>query len=84
MDPDTLAALAYDAVHLLTHAMRQTGSVDPERVSEALRATVEWLGVTGSVTFTDRGELIRRSIGMVAVRNGRFGWLQGIEIEEGK
>lgn len=77
--PDASAALAYDAVHLLAHAMQQAQSVDPARVSEALRATVDWAGVTGPVTFNGEGELVQPSIGVVMVRDGRFEWLHGIE-----
>ncbi len=77
--PDASAALAYDAVHLLAHAIRQAESVDPARVAEELRAMVDWAGVTGAVTFTDEGELVQRSVGAVIVRNGRFEWLHGIE-----
>ena len=61
--PDSWSALAYDAVHLLAQAMRQAESVDPARIAEALRATVDWAGVTGPVPFTDEGELLQRSIG---------------------
>lgn len=79
--PDTLAALAYDAVHLLAHAMTRAGSVEPDRVAEALRETVDWAGVIGPVSFADDGELVRPSTGAVVVRNGRFEWLQEIGIE---
>lgn len=73
--PDAPAALAYDAVRLLAHAMTESGSADPRQVTDALRAIREWRGVTGAVTFTDSGDLVDRSIGTVVVNDGRFEWL---------
>ncbi len=76
-EPDASAALGYDAVHLITHGIEMARSAEPERVADALRTTRDWRGVTGRVTFTDAGELVDRSLGMVVVRNGSFDWLGG-------
>ena len=73
--PDASAALAYDAVRLLAHGMTRAGSIDPDGVADALRATAGWRGVTGLVSFTDDGELVERAIGKVVVRNGQLAWL---------
>lgn len=73
--PDASAALAYDAVRLLAHGMTQAESVDPDGVADALRAMTGWRGVTGTVTFTDDGDLVEPAIGKVIVRNGQLVWL---------
>ena len=77
IEPDASAALAYDAVHLIAHGIEMARSTVPDRVADALRATRNWRGVTGRVTFTDTGELIDRSPGTMVVTNGNFGWLGG-------
>lgn len=75
--PDASAALAYDAVRLLAHAMTEAASVDPDGVADALRAMSGWRGVTGPITFTDDGDLVERAIGQVVVRGGELVWLRG-------
>ena len=77
LEPDASAALGYDAVHLIAHGIETARSAAPDRVADALRATRDWRGVTGRVTFTDAGELLDRSLGTVVVRNGSFDWLGG-------
>lgn len=74
--PDAAAALGYDAVRLLADGMTRAGAVEPGAVAEALRATAGWRGVTGSVAFTDEGDLVDRAIGRVVVRDGRIAWLR--------
>ena len=73
--PDASAALGYDAVRLLVHGITQAGSIDPDAVAEALRATAGWRGVTGPIAFTDDGDLVERAIGKVVVRDGQLAWL---------
>ncbi len=77
IEPDASAALAYDAVHLIAHGIETAGSVQPDRVADALRATRNWRGATGRVSFTETGELVDRSLGTVTVREGDFDWLGG-------
>ena len=73
--PDASAALGYDAVRLLMDGITRAGSVDPDAVAAALRATAGWRGVTGRVAFTDEGDLVERRIGKVVVRDGQLAWL---------
>jgi branched-chain amino acid transport system substrate-binding protein len=73
--PDVSAALGYDAVRLLVHGITRAGSIDPDAVAEALRAAAGWRGVTGSIAFTDEGNLVERVIGKVVVREGQLDWL---------
>ena len=73
--PDAPAALGYDAVRLLVRAIVRAGTVDPDAVAEALRADDGWGGVTGSIAFTDDGDLVERGLGRVVVRDGRLVWL---------
>jgi branched-chain amino acid transport system substrate-binding protein len=73
--PDMAAALGYDAIGVLVHAMRTAGTAVPDRVADALRATRDWRGVTGSFSFTDEGDLTDKPIVQAVVRGGRFEFL---------
>jgi branched-chain amino acid transport system substrate-binding protein len=73
--PDPAAALGYDAIRLLTHAMREANSVDAGRVAEALRATRGWNGVSGHITFNDRGDPIDKPVVKLIVRQGQFDYV---------
>lgn len=46
---------AYDAVMLLANAMVKAGSADPLKYLPVLAATKNYLGLTGDVSFDDRG-----------------------------
>lgn len=55
--PDALTMIdagnanAYDAIGLVADAIRSAGSVDPAAIRDALAATENYPGVTGSITF---------------------------------
>jgi branched-chain amino acid transport system substrate-binding protein len=50
-DPDSLSALAYDAARLIADAIARAGSTEGKRVRDALAATREFAGVTGTITM---------------------------------
>jgi len=70
--PDAAAALAYDAVKMLAHAMIEARSTVPDRVAATLHAMSGWPGVTGSIAFTAGGDLKERPILRMVARNGQF------------
>ncbi len=49
--PDSLAALAYDAAKVLADAIRRAGGTDSAKLKDAINATKEFKGVTGSITL---------------------------------
>ena len=73
--PDVASAVAYDAVRVLAHAMRQAHSSVPDEVAAALHAVRGWPGVTGSFTFNNDGDLIDKHLVKLIVRRGRFEYL---------
>lgn len=70
--PDAQAAQAYDALKLLAHAIQQAGTTAPSKVSQALRNTKNWLGVTGPHTFNQKGDVVGKSLDLQIVRNRQF------------
>ncbi len=70
--PDAAAALAYDAVRLLARAISHAHSAAPDQVAAALHAADGWPGVTGTFTFTERGDPIGRTIVTMIANHGVF------------
>jgi len=50
-EPDSIAALSYDAARLVADAIRRAGSTEGKRVRDALASTKDFSGVTGSITM---------------------------------
>jgi branched-chain amino acid transport system substrate-binding protein len=71
--PDTFAALGYDQMYVIAKAMEKAaekGAITRENVREAMAAT-NYVGVTGTVTFNDKGDWVRPYL-YLTVRNGQF------------
>jgi len=54
--PDFFASWPYDAVHVLAEAITKAGSVDPEKVRNALLAVKGYRGVEGVYNFDKNGD----------------------------
>lgn len=78
MAPDASAAFAYDAVKLLADALREAPTPAPADVAAFLREVKGWRGVTGSLTFDEKGDPVRRRISVAVVRDGEFMYLEGL------
>lgn len=73
MAPDTFAALGYDQMYVLAKAMEKAaekGQITRENVREAMAVT-NYKGVTGTVTFNDKGDWVRPYL-YLTVKNGEF------------
>jgi branched-chain amino acid transport system substrate-binding protein len=69
--PDTWAAQSYDGMYILAEALRQ-GGTDPKKIRDALAATRDFNGVTGTITFNSKGDAEFRGTSIVMVSNGKF------------
>ncbi|TLY32651.1 MAG: ABC transporter substrate-binding protein [Ignavibacteria bacterium] len=49
--PDAIAALSYDAVSILMDAIRRAGSTDGPKLRDAIAATKDFDGVSGTITI---------------------------------
>ena len=57
--PRATAAMTYDAVGGLLHALRRAGTTDPVALRDAIAATVDFRGATGTITFGGRHDPVR-------------------------
>ncbi len=51
VDPDSLAALAYDAAKVLADAIKRAGGTDSAKLKDAINSTSNFPGVTGRITI---------------------------------
>ena len=68
---DAAAALTYDSVYLLVNAMEKAGKTDPKSIRDAIAATKDFDGVTGTITFNGSGDPVKGAV-IIRVSNGKF------------
>lgn len=61
MEPNALAALAYDATYIMADAIAAAGSTDPEAVKAAVAATDKKF-VTGQITFNELRNPVKSAV----------------------
>ncbi len=69
--PDALAALGYDAGMIVFDALRRAGTTEGAKVRDALAATKEFGGVTGSITINSERNATK-SVVIIAVQGGKL------------
>jgi branched-chain amino acid transport system substrate-binding protein len=68
-DPLRFAPYAYDAVRVMVDAMVRAGSADPARYLPALAATRDYKGVTGTITFDKRGDIVNGGVSLFTYKD---------------
>jgi branched-chain amino acid transport system substrate-binding protein len=76
-DPDSIAALSYDAVRLLADAIRRAGSTEGKRVRDALAGTRDFDGVTGRITMDADRNPIKPAV-ILKVEGGKFRFVTSV------
>ena len=67
--PDALAATAYDAAHIMFDAIKRSPSLDGPAIRDALAATKDYPGVTGTVTFNQNRDAVKPIV-MIEIKQG--------------
>lgn len=70
--PDSLAALGYDAMHVLAEAMKRAGKLDGASLRDAIAATKGYSGVTGTITLGPERNPIGKKLVIEEIRNGQL------------
>jgi len=70
-EPDSIAALSYDATRLLADAIERAGSTEGRRVRDALASTKDFAGVTGTITMDADRNPVKPAV-ILKVEKGRF------------
>ena len=69
--PDALAALGYDAARILADAMTRAGTTKGDKVRDALSATKDFAGVTGTITINKDRNAVKPAV-VLKIENGKF------------
>lgn len=75
--PDALAALGYDAAYVLADAMKRAGTTDGAKVRDAIAATKDFVGVTGTITI-DKDRNAVKPAAVLKVTGGKFEFVESI------
>ncbi len=60
--PDVFAALSYDSALLVAEAIKNAGSAEPAKISEAMAKINGFNGVSGSVTFDEKHNPVKSAV----------------------
>lgn len=71
------APYAYDAMNVVAMAMQKAGSTDPAKYLPAL-AGIEYPGVTGTIRFDAKGDIVSGAVTLYRVENGQWVTLKTI------
>ena len=71
-DVQVYAPYVYDAVNIMVAAMVKAGSSDPVKYLPVLAATTDYKGVTGPVTFDEKGDIKNGALTLKTVRGGEL------------
>lgn len=80
-DPNAMAATAYDAIHIVADAIERAGSSDPAAIRDALAATKDFAGVTGTITIDDQRNAVKPCV-VLGFENGEQTVVDRISPEE--
>ncbi|HEU4713751.1 MAG TPA: ABC transporter substrate-binding protein [Pyrinomonadaceae bacterium] len=67
--PDALAATAYDAARIMFDAIKRSKSLNGADIRDALAATKDYPGVTGTVTFNSDRDAVKPIV-MIEIKDG--------------
>jgi branched-chain amino acid transport system substrate-binding protein len=71
-DPENaFAALGYDSVYLMADALKRAGSTDPNALAAAIKATKNFPGITGSITYGD-SNVPQKGVTIIALKDGQY------------
>lgn len=68
---NVFAALGYDGVRLMADAMERAGTTDGPAVRDALAATQDFKGVTGTISYAEGSRIPSKSVALIQVVDGK-------------
>lgn len=71
-DVQVYAPYVYDGVKLMVAAMVKAGSSDPAKYLPVLAATKDYPGVTGPITFDEKGDIKNGALTLKTIRGGKL------------
>ncbi|MBI3766705.1 MAG: ABC transporter substrate-binding protein, partial [Ignavibacteriales bacterium] len=76
--PDVNAVLGYDVGKLLADAIQRAGTMDGSKLRDAIAATKNFHGVTGSITINGERNATKPAV-ILAIRNGKLTYRETVQ-----
>ena len=70
-DVETYAPYAYDSVNVMVAAMVKAGSAEPGKYLPVLASTEGYKGVTGTISFDEKGDVKNGALTLFTYKNGK-------------
>ncbi len=70
--PGPYSVYEYDAIAVTADAITRAGSTEPEKISQALKATKDFAGLTGTINFEPTGDRANPVYITAVVKDGEF------------
>lgn len=75
--PDAMAALGYDSAMVLADAIKRAGTVESQKLRDAIAATKDYEGVTGKTTLDEHRDASKSAV-IITVKDGKFKYVETI------
>ena len=75
--PDDMAALGYDSAMILAEAMKRVGTTQGDKLRDAIAATRNHPGITGSITLDEKRNAAKPAV-ILTIREGGFKFQQTV------
>jgi len=66
------APYVYDSVKIMVAAMVKAGSSDPAKYLPVLAATKDYQGVTGAISFDNKGDVLNGALTLQTIKGGKL------------
>jgi branched-chain amino acid transport system substrate-binding protein len=76
-DVQVYSPYSYDAVYVIADAIKRAGKADRAAITAAMPAT-NYSGVTGTISFDDKGDIKGGAISMFNVKEGKLNYLSTV------
>jgi branched-chain amino acid transport system substrate-binding protein len=73
---NAFAALGFDAVNLLSDAIKRAGSADPAKIRDALAQTQGYKAVTGTIDYKRANRVPVKPVAIIRVDHGKYEYLE--------
>ena len=70
-DPEATAALGYDAMKILAQSIQKAGSLDGQKIRDAIASTADYDGVAGKITMGPSRDPIK-PVAIIKIDNGKM------------
>ena len=71
MMPDAMSFLAYDAGMILFDAIKRAGSIEADKIKNALASTKDFDGVTGKISMNEQRNAVKPAV-ILEIKGGKF------------